>query len=178
MALPLANTLSRNLSIAAIAAGKYSNIRIQQLSGNMNPDTPWTTVEQAAAVSSSSNSNQQAEVFLAFSGTCYYFGESLTDVLGGVGVAPPLGLIHTAWGGSTIQNWISNDTLNSEVCANHSSGQGNDGGWYESRVMPYAEMTLKGWVWYQGENNMCVFIYLFRRHFFTPTTPWYRFVRT
>jgi hypothetical protein len=147
MALPLANTLSRNLSIAAIGAGKYPNIRIHQLSGNMNPDTPWTTVEQAVA--------GDAGVFLAFSGTCYYFGESLTDALGGAaGGAPPVGLIHTAWGGSTIQNWISNDTLNSDVCANHSSGQGNDGGWYTSRVLPYSEMTIKGWVWYQGENNM------------------------
>ena len=85
------------------------------------------------------------DVFMAFSGTCYYFGESLTDALGAA--APPLGLIHTAWGGSTIQQWISNATLNSNVCANHSSGQGNDGGWFESRVMPYSEMTLRGWVW-------------------------------
>jgi hypothetical protein len=84
---------------------------------------------------------------MAFSGTCYYFGESLTDALGAA--APPLGLIHTAWGGSTIQNWIRNETLNSNVCANHSSGQGNDGGWYESRVLPYSEMTIKGFVWYQ-----------------------------
>ena len=42
MALPLQHTLTRNISLASITAGKYSNIRIQQLSGNMNPDTPWT----------------------------------------------------------------------------------------------------------------------------------------
>ena len=137
MALPLEFTNSRNTSLAAIAAGKYSNIRIQQMAGNMNPSTPWTPIAQAAS--------GDATVFLAFSGACYYFGESLTDTLGAA--APPLGLIHTAWGGSTIQNWISNDTLNSNVCANHSSGQGNDGGWYESRVLPYAEMTIKGWAW-------------------------------
>ena len=136
MALPLQNTLTRNISLAAIAAGKYSNIRIQQLRGNMNPDTPWTPIAQAAA---------SPDVFLAFSGTCYYFAESLTDELGDA--APPIGLIHTAWGGSTIQQWVSNATLNSNVCANHSSGQGNDGGWWEARVLPYAEMTLKGWVW-------------------------------
>ena len=147
MALPLEFTLSRNASLAAIAEGKYSNIRIQQLSGNMNPDTPWTPIAQAAASPGSS-------VFLSFSGTCYYFGESLTDALGAA--APPLGLIHTAWGGSTIQNWIKNDTLNSGVCANHSSGQGNDGGWYETRVLPYSQMTLKGWIWYQVCMCVCV----------------------
>ena len=137
MALPLLHTLTRNASLAAFAAGKYTNIRLQQMSGNMNPQTPWTPISAAL----------DPAVFLGFSGTCYYFGESLTDALGAA--APPLGLIHTAWGGSTIQNWISNDTLNSNVCANHSSGQGNDGGWYESRVLPYSEMTLKGWIWYQ-----------------------------
>jgi sialate O-acetylesterase len=137
MALPLLHTLTRNASLAAFAAGRYTNIRLQQMGGNMNPQTPWTPISAAL----------DPAVFLGFSGTCYYFGESLTDALGAA--APPLGLIHTAWGGSTIQNWISNDTLNSNVCANHSSGQGNDGGWYESRVLPYAEMSLKGWIWYQ-----------------------------
>jgi hypothetical protein len=112
----------------------------------MNPFTPWTTMAQAAA---------QPSLFMSFSGLCYYFGESLTDTLEAAGAtAPPLGLIHTGWGGSTIQQWINNETLNSNVCANHTSGQGNDGGWYISRVLPYAEMTLKGWTWLQGENNM------------------------
>ena len=138
MALPLLHTLTRNVSLAAIAAGKYHNIRIQQMASNMNPYTPWTTIAQAAAT---------PDVFLGFSAACYYYGESLTDALGAA--APPLGLIHTAWGGSTIQNWISNATLNSNVCANHSSGQGNDGGWFVSRVEPYAEMTIKGWAWYR-----------------------------
>lgn len=138
MALPLLHTLTRNISLAAIAAGKYHNIRIQQMASNMNPYTPWTTIAQAAAT---------PDVFLGFSAACYYYGESLTDALGDA--APPLGLIHTAWGGSTIQNWISNATLNSDVCANHSSGQGNDGGWFVSRVVPYAEMTIKGWAWYR-----------------------------
>ena len=142
MALPLLHTLSRNISLAAIAAGRYSNIRLHQLQGNMNPQTPWSTLAQAV----------DANSFLSFSGSCYYFGEALTDALGAV--APPLGLIHTAWGGSTIQQWLSNATLNSNVCANHSSGQGNDGGWHDSRVLPYTGMTLKGWAWLQGENNM------------------------
>ena len=131
MALPLQHTLTRNISLAAITAGKYSNIRIQQLSGNMNPDTPWTTMAMAAAA---------PNVFMAFSGTCYYFGESLSDLLGAA--APPLGLIHTAWGGSTIQNWIKNETLNSNVCANHSSGQGNDGGQVGSKNWPARPLSI------------------------------------
>ena len=26
--------------------------------------------------------------------------------------------------------------------------------WHESLVLPYVDMTLKGWIWYQGENDM------------------------
>ena len=49
VALPLQFTLSRNISRDAILGGKYSNIRIQQLAGNMNPTTPWMTAAQAVA---------------------------------------------------------------------------------------------------------------------------------
>merc|ERR550532_1516382 len=72
MALPLQHTFSRNLSRDAIMSGHYKNIRIHGLHGNMNPDTPWTKVEDALADGS----------FMKFSSTCYYFGESLTDELG------------------------------------------------------------------------------------------------
>ena len=26
--------------------------------------------------------------------------------------------------------------------------------WHDARVMPYIDMSVKGWVWYQGENDM------------------------
>jgi hypothetical protein len=28
------------------------------------------------------------------------------------------------------------------------------GEWWNQRILPYANMTIKGWAWYQGENNM------------------------
>ena len=91
MALPLAHTISRNASIAAINAGRYGNIRLFGIAGNMNPDQPWSSPKEAVA----------RGTFELYSSTCYYFGESLTDELGAA--APPIGLIHTAWGGSTIE---------------------------------------------------------------------------
>ena len=48
MALPLANTFQRFETQAAIKAGKYSNIRIKQMSTNMNPAVPWSTLASAA----------------------------------------------------------------------------------------------------------------------------------
>ncbi|KAL1496899.1 hypothetical protein AB1Y20_014479 [Prymnesium parvum] len=148
MALPLANTLSRNISRDAIRRGKYSQIRIHGMSGNMNPQQPWATLASALA---SSPDPEHSQLF-QFSSTCYYFAESLVDELSLHGLTPPpLGLVHTAWGGSTIEQWL--DTASLAACANvsHSS---TDGKWHTARVVPYASMALKGWVWYQGENDM------------------------
>ena len=55
MALPLAHTLSRNASRDLILSGKYSNIRIHGISGNMNPDLPWTTLKGAIATNNDSD---------------------------------------------------------------------------------------------------------------------------
>ena len=140
MALPLENTMSRNSSLKAILSGKYNNIRVAQIAGNMNPEMPWKTIAQAV---------KEGE-FMKFSSTCYYFGESLVDELGDR--TPPIGLIHTAFGGSTIQQWLPNSTI--FECGQVSNNQGRYGTFFDARILPYSRMSIKGWVWYQGENNM------------------------
>ena len=82
---------------------------------------------------------------MGFSSTCYYFGESLSDELAKGGAPPPpIGLVHTAWGGSTIEQWLTNETIAS--CKN-ASISGSNQEWHDQRVMPYIGMTVKGWVW-------------------------------
>ena len=49
MALPLLHTYSRNETRDAIQNGKYANMRIHGLAGNMNVDQPWATLKQALA---------------------------------------------------------------------------------------------------------------------------------
>lgn len=115
-------------------------MRLFGLAGNMNPDQPWTSLKAAVA----------AKTFDSFSGTCYYFGESLTDELGG-DAAPPIGLIHTAWGGSTIEQWLDNGTIG--TCRNATITPEN-GEYHATRILPFVDMAIKGWVWYQGENDM------------------------
>jgi hypothetical protein len=138
MALNMQYTFTRNDTLAAIRAGKYAKVSLSGMSGNMNPTLNWTTANSAA----------ESGALLTFSATCWYFAEQLTDALGAS--APPIGLIHTAWGGSTIEQWLSN--ASSSRCANStvdSSGQE----WHDSRVLPYVDVTIKGWLWYQGEND-------------------------
>ena len=75
MALRLQHTYSRNSSRDAILAGKYSNIRIHGLKGNMNPFQPWATLKQALATPLAQTSSDDSS-FMAFSASCYYFGQS------------------------------------------------------------------------------------------------------
>jgi hypothetical protein len=58
MALPILHTFHRNISMDAILAGKYSNIRIHGLAGNMNSDLAWTTLQNAVANTSASTTTE------------------------------------------------------------------------------------------------------------------------
>ena len=96
------------------------------------------------------------------SATCYYYGESLTDELGNG--APPIGLVHTAYGGSTIEQWLTPEIVLS--CSNSTANctSAGCGEWWEQRVVPFAGMTVKGWTWYQGENNVGSYFGNFQRN--------------
>ncbi len=117
MALPVLHTFHRNISMANILDGKYDNIRIHGISGNMNPNLDWTTLKDAVANVSAAEVEQWygnyspgpersggVSQFFSFSSTCYYFGESLTEKMGSN--APPIGLIHTAFGVSKRCNIV------------------------------------------------------------------------
>jgi len=151
MALPVHYTMSINKSTDAIIAGKYNNIRMHGISGNMNPFMNWTTAKDAATkfAPGPHNTNSTNTWLSTFSSTCWYYGESLVDALGDD--TTPIGLIHTAFGGSEIEQWLDNATI--AECKNVSIGPSN-AEFHTLRVLPYSQMTLKGWAWYQGENDM------------------------
>lgn len=181
MALPLLHSFTRNASRDAILAGKYTNIRIHGMEGNMNPFQPWATLRQALAATPTARSGTADDVFttslkvggstapcdpsldsdcsafMMFPAACYYFGEELSDAIsstrsrGTTTDDVPIGLINTAWGGSAIEQWLTNKSLATcEYAGTSSSNQE----WHDTRVLPYIGMTIKGWTWYQGENDM------------------------
>ena len=135
------HSFSRNISAKAVIGGKYANIRLKQISGNMNPDFKWMTLYDAVTTRLVGEHGKINSTYLnLFSATCYYFGESLTDELGQD--APPIGLIHTAFGGSMIEQWLPEATVKS--CKNASNYTAVGGGeWWQSRVLPFSQMTLK-----------------------------------
>lgn len=74
--------------------------------------------------------------------------QSLSDELAKQpGGAPPIGVVHTAWGGSTIEQWLSEDAI--AGCSQVTPSPA-DSEWHVQRVLPYVGMTVKGFLWYQG----------------------------
>lgn len=99
---------------------------------------------------------QQAspENVLEFSAVAYFFGQQLQEILD-----VPVGMIHTSWGGSRVEAWISNEVISSyqEVNledvditkrTNHIPTA-----LYNAMIHPLIPYSIKGALWYQGESN-------------------------
>ena len=90
----------------------------------------------------------------AFSAVGYYFGRCLNQYLG-----VPIGLITTNWGGTNIEAWMSPES-NKKLGVDEEYTKKN---WdeyylpcsvlYNGMVLPIANYTAKGFIWYQGESN-------------------------
>jgi hypothetical protein len=175
MELGLQHTFERNDTIAAIASGKYSNVRIF-LSSDVR-----TPIESPVYVASTSyfpkqnygeglfwKWNKVADVINAtipeksplmeFSAACWYFGKSLADIMEeevdaeadkykGDG-AVPLGMMGVSVGGTEIEQWV--EKKSQANCQNISCMGANcstNAGLYNGMVAPYVNMTVKGWIW-------------------------------
>ena len=122
----------------------------------------WRNASAATTVVTGQNARGNTTAFSSFSATCLYFGVELLDALGPD--APPIGLIQSAVGGSTIEAWQSNETLAKCTggecvaggkCANGKAptDQHIPAILYYGYVTPFVNMTIAGFLWYQGENN-------------------------
>eukprot|EP00937_MAST-01D_sp_MAST-1D-sp2_P001120 g1120.t1 len=86
------------------------------------------------------------------SAVCWFFGAELHDTL-----RVPIGLIHSSYGGSAVEDWLSKDTLGdgkSGPCPGPIVGSmGQPSQQYNGQLHPLLNTTIKGAVWYQGESN-------------------------
>ncbi len=92
-----------------------------------------------------------------FSATAYYFGRALRSTLG-----VPVGLIVTSWGGSACEAWMQAEWLKAFPKVNqHVTQQDVDKlkqrcptALYNGQLKPLIGYTMKGAIWYQGEDNI------------------------
>ena len=90
-----------------------------------------------------------------FSATAYYFGKLLNEQLD-----VPIGLIVSAWGGSSCETWMAADWLKAfpaakipKTEADITSKNRNPTLLYNGMLKPLIGMTMRGVIWYQGEDN-------------------------
>lgn len=135
----------RNAEAEIEAATLYENLRLMKVERNYSSvpleeplmfQTRWTKPESDYLHGPS------------FSAICLFVGEQLYDELN-----VPIGLIDSNKGGTHIEAWSPPEAL--EVCGINNTAQGfNHNEWlWNAMVYPFLGMTIKGVLWYQGENN-------------------------
>jgi sialate O-acetylesterase len=90
-----------------------------------------------------------------FSATAYYFGRLVQQIMD-----VPVGLIVAAWGGSAAEAWMTEDMLKAFPDAkiprtdeDIKSKNRTPTVLYNGMLHPLIGLTMKGVIWYQGEDN-------------------------
>ena len=183
--LPLWFTEERNLTTAAVIAGKYTNLRLWR-GGLQQTTTPGNFVLPAGPEPGSDpgealtnqwrrpadlvppNFIRDGEPWLwEFPSTCFYTYQHLTDLLGDA--APPFGLLTVPVGGTMLEEWASpaaqarcknvtcmcfDDKQGCDPFAPLSANCTKNSDMYFGSVQPFLNMTIAGFNWLQGENNL------------------------
>ena len=89
-----------------------------------------------------------------FSATAYFFGYQLYKTL-----RTPIGLIHSSWGASNIETWMSEERFkvfypsSESKFINEKAVQRKPCMLYNAMLYPLKDYKIKGTIWYQGEAN-------------------------
>jgi sialate O-acetylesterase len=90
-----------------------------------------------------------------FTATGYFFGRLISQALD-----VPVGLIHTSWGGSRVEAWMTpaslKDIPEKELPATDADikiPNGSPAVLYHGMLHPLAGYGIRGTIWYQGESN-------------------------
>jgi sialate O-acetylesterase len=125
-----------------IAAAKYPKIRL------------FTVVKKKAGEPQTDCAGKWVECSPAdvpgFSAVLYFFGRQLHKDLGEM----PVGLIHTSWGGTPAEFWISRKALEANPKLKHLAGAGDNSSLYNGMIAPLIPFAIRGAIWYQGESNV------------------------
>jgi sialate O-acetylesterase len=83
-----------------------------------------------------------------FSATGYFFGRNLQESR-----KVPVGLIHSSWGGTRIEAWMSDAALAPWEKQGAVAGPNTASNLYNGMIHPILNYQVKGAIWYQGESN-------------------------
>ena len=135
-------------SNTAVAKSYNTNLRLFSVD-KVGSKTPMQDIENYTAWQQASPTN-----VLDFSAIGYFFGQQLQEIL-----ACPVGIIHTSWGGSLVQAWMSNEAISPyqkvdlEKVDVSKKANRIPTALFNSMINPLVPYAIKGVLWYQGESN-------------------------
>jgi hypothetical protein len=180
MWLPVLHTFTRNESAGNITAGNYNNIRVMAggsgttvregnqpwgssvFYGGQGGPNPWMTAAQA--VPDGCVDKQNCPLFNV-GATCYYFAQGLAEL----GVTVPIGIIDTAIGGQRIEEFMDNSTVNQCTQRTQEYYPWWDGQLYGQQILPFVDMTVAGFAWYQVRGSIARQLRMLNRLFTAST---------
>jgi sialate O-acetylesterase len=145
MVMPL-GPLPPSFSVVAnyqteIAAANYPLIRLTTIKTNAkNKETDTLATTASWSICST-------EAAAKFSAVAYYFGRKLNTELD-----VPIGLIVSAVNGSSCESWVTQTALKDEKKLN-AYYRVSVGLLYNGMINPLKNLSIKGFIWYQGESN-------------------------
>lgn len=152
MEMPLEGWGKINNYQQEIADANYPSIRLLQVKR-----TPAATPQQEAIIDFGWK-ECSPEAIPTFSATAYFFARKLWQEL-----KIPVGLIHSSWGGSPAESWVSYEGLSQvntyKERVEELKKQTVDNkkfypaALYNGMVEPFIQFPVKGAIWYQGEAN-------------------------
>ncbi|XP_012942502.1 sialate O-acetylesterase [Aplysia californica] len=156
-------------------AHKYPNIRLMTVSMRQSPTPLDDLIAIEEAWTSPSNNTVGHSAWTYFSAVCWLYGKHIHTTMG-----IPVGLVASDWGGTPVEAWSSPDSL--KKCGVTESADSTEGGvesnlytsenlpnpgeddlrvggpelnsvLWNAMIHPLLGMTLRGAIWYQGEND-------------------------
>ncbi len=128
---------------------KDANLRLFTVKRHVSLTPEWDVTGQWNEANSASVRD--------FSATAYYFGKALRATLD-----VPVGLIVTSWGGSACEAWMAPEWLKAFPKVNQHVTEEDmkklqqrcPTALYYGQLKPLIGYTMKGAIWYQGEDNV------------------------
>ncbi|XP_072024346.1 sialate O-acetylesterase-like isoform X3 [Amphiura filiformis] len=150
------------------ASSQYTNVRVMTISRD-NTATPLYDIRNITLPWSLPSPSSLGGTDY-FSAVCWFFGRDLYDAYG-----VPIGLVESAWGGTRIQVWSPPDVIDkcgdaaktSKQMVNQTTEEAAhdlmglktpkpptaSSQLWNAMIHPLLNMTIKGAIWYQGEQN-------------------------